>query len=254
MPTKRVLVIGDGCTDRFIYGISVRLCPDAPVPVFTPVDTIEVGGMAKNVQANIISLNLSCDILCQPEPVEKTRYVDKKTNHTFIRIDTGENSITRISNMDLDALSHYDAIAISDYDKGFLHESDIQFICENHSSVFVDTKKHINSFCSSARFVKINEIEYENSKHTIVDDRFSDNLIVTLGSKGCVYKDVVYPVDKVEIKDMSGAGDTFMAGLIVEYLRTDDVTAAIKFANICATDVVQKKGVSTVQPENKVDL
>jgi len=29
----KFLVIGDSCTDRFVYGSCDRLCPEAPVPV-----------------------------------------------------------------------------------------------------------------------------------------------------------------------------------------------------------------------------
>ena len=36
-----------------------------------------------------------------------------------------------------------------------------------------------------------------------------EKLIVTLGSKGCRYKDKVFNVKEVPVKDVSGAGDTF---------------------------------------------
>ena len=31
-----ILVVGDSCIDRFVYGTAVRLAPEAPVPVFNP--------------------------------------------------------------------------------------------------------------------------------------------------------------------------------------------------------------------------
>ena len=42
-----ILVIGDACIDEFVYGKCTRLCPDAPVPVFIPLETIRNGGMSK---------------------------------------------------------------------------------------------------------------------------------------------------------------------------------------------------------------
>ena len=42
------------------------------------------------------------------------------------------------------------------------------------------------------------------------------------------------------------AGDTFLAGLVVKYVLTKDIDKSIEFANKCATQVVQKKGVVTV--------
>ena len=68
-----------------------------------------------------------------------------------------------------------------------------------------------------------------------------------MGSKGCRYQDQHYPVEKVEIKDLSGAGDSFLAGLVCEYLKDRDVGKSIEFANRCATRVVQQKGVSTLK-------
>jgi sugar/nucleoside kinase (ribokinase family) len=37
-----------------------------------------------------------------------------------------------------------------------------------------------------------------------------------------------------------------MAGFTVKYLQTKDIIESIKFANECATIVVQKRGVSVV--------
>ena len=63
--------------------------------------------------------------------------------------------------------------------------------------------------------------------------------------------DTLYSVEKVEIKDLCGAGDTFMAALSVKYLRTKDIHQAMQYANQCATQVVQMKGVNTINEENK---
>ncbi len=73
-------------------------------------------------------------------------------------------------------------------------------------------------------------------------------LILTLGHKGCRYKVMkIYAVEKVEIKDLCGAGDTFMASLCVKYLKNSDIVQSIDFANECATEVVQEKGVNTME-------
>ena len=57
---------------------------------------------------------------------------------------------------------------------------------------------------------------------------------------------VTYPVPRVEIKDTSGAGDTFVASLVCEYIRSRNIETAICFANKNATKVVQKKGVAVI--------
>ena len=42
-----ILVIGDSCIDKFIYGKCNRLCPEAPVPVFLPSEFTTNPGMAQ---------------------------------------------------------------------------------------------------------------------------------------------------------------------------------------------------------------
>ena len=55
-----------------------------------------------------------------------------------------------------------------------------------------------------------------------------------------------YPVEEVEVKDTSGAGDTFVAGLCCKMIETNNHDLSIGFANECATQVVQKRGTSTL--------
>ena len=71
-------------------------------------------------------------------------------------------------------------------------------------------------------------------------------MIITRSDEGCEFNNVLYPVEKVNIKDVSGAGDTFISGLVCEYVASKNIINAIKFAQECATIVVQKKGVCTI--------
>lgn len=239
----KILVIGDSCTDVFIYGKCDRMCPDAPVPIFLPMSMRHNGGMAANVAHNITALGVECHLVGNIEKVEKTRYVDQKTNHMFLRVDSGEEHIQRIDSLTSSILEGYQAVVISDYDKGFLEEEDIQFICEHHPCVFLDTKKILGPWCDKAKFVKINEKEFTRTRHTVDN---VDNMIITLGERGCQYQGIEYPVEKVEVKDMSGAGDTFLAGLVVKYVETSDIAQSLVFANDCSTKVVQRRGVNVV--------
>ena len=94
--------------------------------------------------------------------------------------------------------------------------------------------------------IKINHVEYEHTKFNINNLDLEKKLIITLSDKGCKYRDKIFTVPKVQIKDVSGAGDTFISGLVAEYVRTKDIEMSIKFAQECATIVVQKKGVCTI--------
>jgi bifunctional ADP-heptose synthase (sugar kinase/adenylyltransferase) len=247
-----VLVIGDSCEDIFQYGNIKRLCPEAPVPVFNPTTKKTNPGMASNVVANLKALGLNVSIITNKEQIKKTRMIDERTNQMIVRID--DNDFTnRISTSTTDSVKNntydnikYDAIIISDYDKGFLEEEDIDKISKSNMNVFIDTKKLLGDWCLNSSYIKINNIEFEHTEYTIKNLNIQNKLIVTYRDKGARYLDQWFPVEKVEIKDVSGAGDTFLSGLVAEYLLTKDIRKSIVFAQQCATEVVQKPGVSTI--------
>ena len=240
----KILVIGDVCEDEYIYCSSNRFCPDAPVPILNPIKKVSGLGMAGNVVENLQSLgNCEVDAIFNKEYITKTRYVDDRTNHMFIRIDEGESNIRRIG---MDILKNinwdnYDAVVVSDYDKGFLKDIDIRYISTKHSLTFLDTKKPLNGFAQGYTFIKINNFEHKNMDENYSDELYK-KLIVTKGAKGATHRGITYPVPQVDIKDTSGAGDTFLAALVFSYIEERHICNAIDFANICATKVVQKKG------------
>jgi bifunctional ADP-heptose synthase (sugar kinase/adenylyltransferase) len=244
---KDFLVIGESCRDIFYYGSCERLCPEAPAPVFNPLEVKESSGMAHNVRDNIRALGYECDLVTNEnwQQVTKTRYIHKATNQLFIRVDVGDDIVPRCDVSEI-KLDKYKIIIISDYCKGFLTPRDIEHIARNHGCVFLDTKKDLGPWCDHVNYIKINNIEYERTKEKITP-KMRERMIITLGQDGCLYRDKTFPVQKVEIKDVSGAGDTFIAGLVVEYSRTRDIEKAAVFANECATQVVQKRGVSTCE-------
>ncbi len=62
-PKAKVLIVGDLILDRFIYGESRRISPEAPVPVVeVNYETYQLGG-AGNVANNIISLGGSVSVV-----------------------------------------------------------------------------------------------------------------------------------------------------------------------------------------------
>jgi len=243
---KRVLVIGETCRDIFNYGVCDRLCPEAPVPIFKPYETIENPGMAMNVQKNIASMGVKANLITNKNwrSITKTRQIDQRTNHMFIRIDKNDDDYKKCDLKNV-KFSSYDAVVISDYNKGFLSKEDIVLISNSHDCVFMDTKKILGPWCEKLLYIKININEYNKTKHNLTPE-IEKKLIITLGSEGCKYNGVIYSVPRVDIKDTSGAGDTFVSGLVVNYIQTKDIEKAMVFANECATGVVQRRGVSIV--------
>jgi len=246
----RVLVIGDKCSDHYSYGTVERLCPDVPAPVFKPTKTIRTDGMAGNVARQLKEWGCAVDTKWNEEFICKHKYIDEKTNHTLLRVDQ-ENVVKHILAQDLRSLLHdaedkWDAIIVSDYGKGYLNRANVSFICKSHPYVFVDTKKKIDLDMKEVKFIKINEPEWNATKDNINPNDWKDQIIVTLGAEGCMYNNKVYPVSIVDVHDLSGAGDTFMCGLVIKYVETKDIDQALHFANDCAMRVVQKKGVAVL--------
>ena len=244
----KITVIGELCTDVFVYGETKRLSPEAPVPVFNPLFIDENPGMAGNVVENLKPLDLDVEInfIHQTKKITKTRYVDYKSNHMFIRVDDGENEIEELVLTDemISQIKNSDAVIVSDYNKGFLSEKTLRFITDYSKFTIMDTKKKItDDILSYFDFVKLNESEY--SKHNFEKDLLN-RVIVTLGSKGAKYMDETYPSpDPKETIDVSGAGDTFTASFTLKYLETKDINQSIIYANKMASIVVSKRGVTT---------
>tara|TARA_R110000737_G_scaffold294153_1_gene300754 strand:- start:1021 stop:1785 length:765 start_codon:yes stop_codon:yes gene_type:complete len=252
-----VLIVGDSCKDIFIYGDITRLTPEAPVPVFNPRREVQNDGMAKNVANNVEALKTNIFTITNPNSIKKIRYVDHKSNQMVLRVDEHDycDRIDRVllsgihdnqCYIPMNGVVNVDAIIISDYCKGFLTEDDISHICTWNDNVFVDTKKKLGSWIDNVDYLKINSLEYKENKEFFAGNDILKKTIVTKGNKGCLFQDKIYPTDDVQVKDISGAGDTFLAGLVVEYIKTNDIVKSILFAQECTTKVVQKHGVSVI--------
>ena len=239
----RILIIGDSCTDKFIYGQVERLSPEAPVPILNPVETTENPGMAGNTMANCLAIapDANVEIWTQPELITKTRFVEKKSNHMFIRYDEGEEQISAFDK-DLTYLERYDLVIVSDYNKGFLSNKDIYDIGLMAPLSIIDSKRQLtDKMVDNYNFIKLNESERINNNKLE-----HPGIITTLGAKGAEYQGKLFPSPKPqETIDVSGAGDTFVAAFAIEYVKSRDAARAIEFANNMSAEVVQKRGVVT---------
>lgn len=252
---KKVLVIGDSCSDVFRYGKCERLSPEAPVPIFLPSRTTGNGGMALNVAENLNALGIECDVMTNNIRPVKTRYVDEISNQMLLRVDE-KDAIMPITAEELEFfdLANYAAVVISDYNKGYLSYDDIMWIAENHPLTFMDTKKELGPWCEDIKYIKINNKEFKENEDYL-RNYYPGTLIVTKGKDGAVLNyDQKFPIEREhEVRDLSGAGDTFLAALVAKFLENNDICEAIRFANKCAAWVVTQKGVVVVDI-NKVKV
>lgn len=236
----RILLVGDDCVDVYQYGTVDRISPEAPVPVFKFSHEERKPGMAGNVARNLTVLGCEVHYL-HGETSTKTRLVDIRSKQQIVRIDN--DIISQPMSFETGIPDIYDAIVISDYNKGTITEELVSWLRKTYEGpMFMDTKKQ-DLACFHGIYVKINELEYRNRWS------INDKLIVTLGSKGAMYKtgrdpkhETYYESEDVEVVDVTGAGDTFLSAFVFEFLRTNQVGDAIKFANRAAGISVQHVG------------
>ena len=239
----KVLLIGDSCEDRYFYGDVKRLNPEAPVPILEYKRGVTSKGMVWNVRENLMSFRVETYTSTHPEEIIKTRYIDEKSNQQIMRYDE-EPKIEPLSFEFPDEWkSTYDALVISDYNKGFITQEKL-FELSNwfQGPVFIDTKKI--SIPGNA-FIKVNESEFEKITHFI-----PDNMIITKGGEGTEYQGKLYPAEKVNVFDVVGAGDTFLAALVYGYLKYGRIDKAIPLANKAAALAVSHRGTYVLTEED----
>ena len=239
-----ILLVGETCQDEYVYGDVDRISPEAPIPVVKYIRTETSNGMSANVKANLESFGVLVNHITNRNKIIKRRIVDRSSNQQLLRIDEeGDIDALKVSEVK-SAFIHmqYDAVVISDYDKGYLSKNDLEVFCQNFNGpVFIDTKK-TDLFTYPNVFFKINQREYDR----LIVKPDAKNLIVTLGEGGSVYDGQVFPAEKVNVFDVVGAGDTFLATVAYAFLVTGDISTSIMIANKASAIAVQNYGCYTL--------
>ena len=239
----KILLIGDSCTDEYVYGTCERLNPEAPVPILRFNRKETTRGMAWNVRENLMSFGIEVFILTNKESIIKTRYIDERSNQHILRVD--DEGVCDPMDYELPE-DEYDALVISDYDKGFLTEKKIQELVDWFDGpVFIDSKK--TKLPKKDCYLKINEVESKLLKGY-------KNLIITKGAGGADYNKINYPGEKTKIVDVVGAGDTFLSALVYFYLLCGRIEEAIPYANKAAAIAVQNFGTYVLRENDVKDL
>lgn len=231
----RILLIGDSCQDYYDIGRVDRISPEAPVPVFVPMTRSRNNGMAANVAENLRQLGVTVD-LRDRDVGTKTRLIDERSRQQLMRIDHDSRSVSPLEILALPKFNH-DAVIISDYDKGTVTHELMQYLHNNFKGpIFVDTKK--TDLARYPKFwIKVNALEYSR----LVSG--TDQIIVTRGRDGAEYLGKTYPAPSIDVTDVCGAGDTFLAALAVRYIETQDIEESIQYAIAASSVTVQHRGV-----------
>lgn len=251
----KILVIGDVIIDKYIYGTSTRISPEAPVPVITYIEEKETSGGAGLVYENLKSLGVDVEMYDTLEDHSvKTRIICD--GHYITRIDEDKDAdsnavLQRIKQADFSA---YDIVVLSDYDKGTLDNAKkiIKHINKFNCKVIVDPKRYAHDY-EGAWLVKPNNSEYTKFEF----DEWQGNIITTDAGHSVSAtiddKEYTVPVNNLEVADVTGAGDCFMAafvyGLTKEYTHKKCLEIAVKGS----TESVKHAGTYILKQEDVED-
>lgn len=245
----KILVIGDIIVDKYIYGTSERLSPEAPVPVVSQESVKETLGGAGLVYNNLKSLGVDVDLFeyLHPKSV-KTRVICD--GHYITRIDSdyfmeGNDTIGLINDIDF---TQYEYTLLIDYNKGLLSQSAeiIQHINNtSNCKVIVDPKRFANDY-QGAWLVKPNGNEYNNFGF----NTWKGNIITTNANESVSARitdafgdqEFTIPVENVEVSDVTGAGDCFMAAFVYGLTKGYDFQRCLELAVRGSTESVKHVG------------
>jgi D-beta-D-heptose 7-phosphate kinase/D-beta-D-heptose 1-phosphate adenosyltransferase len=252
----KVLVLGDVIIDKYIYGTSTRISPEAPVPVITYIDEKETRGGAGLVYENLKSLGVDVDMFeTQGQVSVKTRVICDGHYVTRIDDDAQSNGMDVLKQVQETDFSQYEYVILSDYNKGVLDEAKeiIAHINKYGCKVIVDPKEN-QWFYEGAWLVKPNysefeSLEFDNWQGNIITTNAGEEVIATIDGKR--YE---VPVDNLEVADVTGAGDCFLASFVYALTKGYDCEKAIKVAVRGSTESVKHAGTYILKKADLEDV
>jgi len=245
------------------------------------VDLTLIGSVGNDIDAERLTNLLDKDrvnhlLLNTEKPTTvKTRVIAR--NQQILRIDSESTkyltssefiTIKSFINEQLDKVS-YDGIVISDYNKGLLSSDLIQVIItrakEDNIPVFVDPKNSNYWEYKDVTIFKPNKkelydalddknVSLDNALEKTINQLNCDHLVCTLSQDGIVIKNKEHSIYKkglnVEVADVSGAGDSAFAMIIVSFLLGYNWNTILELANLSGAQACQKVGVSLIVPSS----
>lgn len=286
----RILVVGDVMLDRYWFGDTYRISPEAPVPVAKIERTENRAGGAANVARNIASLGGQAVLLSvvgaddaaddltslmQKDGIEthllrdssisttiKLRVIAR--NQQLIRLDFEHSPNYEILRSAVDSfrklLPDCDAIVLSDYGKGGLtHVTEMIDMARNAGKmVLIDPKGNDYLRYRGATMITPNRAEL---REVVGDWKSEDELtykvqqlranlrvksiLLTRSEDGLsLFGEKIEhrSTQAIEVYDVSGAGDTVIAGMALSLAANLSDSDAMSIANIAAGVVVGKVG------------
>lgn len=202
----------------------------------------------------------------------KTFFSKKETNTavaTILTNNQGDNQVTvykgASENLSLDDLNSFkdeikssNILLVQNEIPYNVLEQSIKYAYENNVYVILNPAPSIYDLNEILPYVNLlipNEVEAMQIYNTNYDNIVINNdlkLIITLGSKGCLYIDKnnkkYYDSKKVNVIDTTGAGDVFCAAIASQILTNNNIDEVIDFATTASSLHIQKEYVMEAIP------
>lgn len=213
----KVLLIGDSCEEEYIYGKCEKINSEAPTPTikFSSLET--KAGMAANVCLNLQAFGIDITFLTNSEKIVKTRFIEENNYQQILIVDNDEKIKPLLLPI---STNNFDAIVIYDRNRGYVTESKIYEIIDQATCpVFIDSKKE--------------NLPNKSNCYIVTDESREDieNLILSLGIKGCIFKNILYPLEDIKVYNNIGTDNVFLSALVYGYLKHGNISKALLLAN-----------------------
>lgn len=285
-----IYVTGDMIIDEYIYGTTTRISPEAPVPIVDLTSRESRWGGCGNVYNNIVRIYTEAKLACYYDLRTEYMFNKEHENHKFYltnkiplktRIMSNNRYMSRIDDEEYikstelqdDIFNHWNmtengVVVLSDYNKGSIKDPQ-KFITKCKGKVLVDPKLSLDNY-KGAYLLKPNKKEFEDyvgvcknpkelmAKAQLTRDHLElEHLVVTLGEDGVLLVgDTIEHYESVveEVYDVTGAGDTFMAGLALGVEAKMSISASTRAANKLAGIAVSHNGTYAISGDNWIKV
>jgi len=247
---------GAGNVASNLASLGVRTC------VVGEVNARDEGGR------EIIKLCGDKDIILYPLRFEKPTIVKQRficNGYQLLRVDIEKtDKVKNIGEINNGLLrGKYDAIVVSDYDKGMITEEVMAELKKSGTKIIVNGKPENILLYKGVDVVTFNRYEVDKAIRAVKEVRDEidlrnfyniGSLVVTKGADGVdVFtkrRMVTLPGWKVDVKDITGAGDVIVAVIAMGLAMKHNISTVTEYANKLAAYSVTQFGSYSVKRED----
>tara|TARA_Y100000589_G_C27195159_1_gene646485 strand:+ start:741 stop:1691 length:951 start_codon:yes stop_codon:yes gene_type:complete len=269
-----------GCASNVAISLS-RLGLDVDIISFL---TDDING--KTIEKKLLNEGINIEYIIKSKTTPSIFTIEKKRivsdSHHICRIDKEPHIKTLMGVIHPSfgktfkkaiANNNYSYIVISDYAKGIINKESYSLIKKlSNVPIIIDPKPKNKTIYENAFLMKPNKkelielinLEYDFENNNIgsllseireyISTKKIKNFVVTDGINGSYLitkeKYIHFPSKKVEVFDVSGAGDSFLSALVFYFAEGNCIEDSIEFANTAASTTIIHSGTTPLIKED----